>query len=170
MTSTLKKLASVPQYAFGLLDRVPLSFLLLFARVATFSVFFRSGLVKLADWNATLQLFESEYKVPVIPPQIAAYMSASMELGLSSLVLVGLATRFSVLGLLGMVSVIQIFVYPMAWPDHIQWLAFMIFIVCRGPGVVSLDYAISRIRAFARHCPSSSRKLVVHLAIGAPHL
>lgn len=144
MTTILQRPISALEYVFGLLNSVPLSLLLLVARIATFSVFFRSGLVKLADWNATLRLFENEYKVPVIPPHFAAYMSASMELGLSSLVLIGFATRLSVLGLLGMVSVIQIFVYPMAWPDHIQWLAFMIFIVCRGPGVISLDYALSR--------------------------
>jgi len=128
----------------GFLNRIPYSALVLFARAATFSVFFRSGLVKLSDWNATLQLFENEYRVPVIPPHIAAYMSASMELGLSTLVLVGLFTRFSALGLLGMVLVIQTFVYPMAWPDHIQWLAFMVFIVCWGPGKISLDHLLGR--------------------------
>lgn len=145
MNTIILKPMSAWERIVGRLNRVPLSFLLLFARAATFSVFFRSGLVKLADWNATLQLFENEYKVPVIPPDIAAYMSASMELGLSSLILIGLATRLSVLGLLAMVSVIQIFVYPMAWPDHIQWLAFMIFILFRGPGVVSLDYGLGRV-------------------------
>ena len=154
MTTFLQKPISALETVFGLLDQVPLSFLLLFARVATFSVFFRSGLVKLADWNATLQLFDNEYKVPLIPPHIAAYMSAGMELGLSSLVLIGLATRFSVLGLLGMVSVIQIFVYPMAWPDHIQWLAFMIFIVCRGPGMVSLDHGLGKLFGYRKHQPA----------------
>jgi putative oxidoreductase len=152
-TILLKPIAAL-ENVLGLLDRVPLSFMLLCARVATFSVFFRSGLVKLADWNATLQLFQTEYKVPVIPPDIAAYMSASMELGLSSLILVGLATRLSVLGLLGMVSVIQIFVYPMAWPDHIQWLAFMMFILFRGPGVVSLDYCLARLLGFRKAQPA----------------
>jgi putative oxidoreductase len=130
--------------AVTLLNSVPYSALILVARAATFSVFFRSGLVKLADWNATLSLFQNEYRVPVLPPEIAATLAASMELGLSTLVLVGLFTRLSALGLLGMVAVIQTFVYPMAWPDHIQWLAFMIFIVCRGPGVISLDHLIGR--------------------------
>jgi putative oxidoreductase len=83
--------------------------------------------------------------VPVLPPEVAAYMSASMELGLSTLVLVGLFSRLSALGLLGMVAVIQLFVYPEAWPDHIQWLGFMIFIVCWGPGAFSLDALISRL-------------------------
>jgi putative oxidoreductase len=133
------------QRAAALLDRVPYSVLALVARAATFSVFFRSGLVKLADWNATLMLFQTEYNVPVLPPNVAATLAASMELGLSTLVLLGFCTRLSALGLLGMVSVIQIFVYPNAWPDHIQWLAFMLFIVCRGPGKISLDYILSRI-------------------------
>jgi putative oxidoreductase len=124
------------------LDHVPYSLVILPARLATFSVFFRSGLVKIADWNATLMLFREEYKVPVLPPEIAAHLAAAMELGLSSLVLVGLFSRLSVFGLLGMVTVIQLFVEPMGWPDHIQWLAFMIFILWHGPGVVSLDHLL----------------------------
>jgi putative oxidoreductase len=135
----LEKPAALVCRARAILDAVPYSALILVARIATFSVFFRSGLVKLDDWNATLSLFQNEYNVPLLPPQIAATLAASMELGLSTLVLVGLFTRLSALGLLGMVAVIQTFVYPMAWPDHIQWLAFMIFIVCRGPGLLSLD-------------------------------
>jgi putative oxidoreductase len=127
------------------LNAVPYSVLVLVARAATFSVFIHSGLQKLSDWNATLMLFHDEYKVPILPPDVAAVMAASMELGLSTLVLVGLATRLSAIGLLGMVSVIQIFVYPEAWPDHIQWLAFMIFIVCRGPGAFSIDALIARL-------------------------
>lgn len=132
------------------LDRIPYSVLILVARAATFSVFIHSGLQKLSDWNSTLMLFRDEYKVPLLPPDIAATLAASMELGLSSLVLVGLMTRLSALGLLGMVAVIQIFVYPQAWPDHIQWLAFMIFIVCRGPGAVSLDALIGRLALRSR--------------------
>lgn len=141
----LEKPFAIACRARAILSAVPYSALVLVARIATFSVFFRSGLVKLADWNATLSLFQNEYNVPVLPPQIAATLAASMELGLSTLVLVGLFTRLSALGLLGMVAVIQIFVYPMAWPDHIQWLAFMIFIICRGPGLLSLDHLACKI-------------------------
>jgi len=130
--------------AISALNRIPFSAVILVARIATFSVFLRSGLVKLDDWNATLMLFRDEYKVPILPPDVAATLAASMELGASSLVLIGLFTRPAALGLLGMVSVIQIFVYPDAWPDHIQWLGFMIFIVCRGPGAISLDALIKR--------------------------
>jgi putative oxidoreductase len=124
------------------LDRIPFSVLVLVARAATFSVFMRSGLSKLSDWNATLALFHDEYKVPLLPPDIAACLAAGMELSLSTLVLVGLLSRLSVLGLFGMIMVIQIFVYPTAWPDHIQWIGFMIFILCRGPGAFSLDALI----------------------------
>jgi putative oxidoreductase len=141
----LQKPIAWAQCAITLLNRVPYSALILVARIATFSVFFRSGLVKLDDWNATLSLFQNEYHVPVLPPEIAATLAASMELGLSTLVLLGLFTRLSALGLLGMVLVIQTFIYPMAWPDHIQWLAFMIFIICRGPGVISLDHLLRRV-------------------------
>jgi putative oxidoreductase len=129
----------------ALLNGIPYGALALVARGATFSVFFRSGLQKLSDWNATLMLFENEYHVPVLPPHLAAYMAAGMELGLSSLVLVGLFTRAASLGLLGMVAVIQLFVYPEAWPDHIQWLAFMAFIIARGPGPISLDALLERL-------------------------
>ena len=144
MTSILQKPTALIGYGIQTLNRGPYSVLALVARAATFSVFFRSGLVKISDWNAALQLFANEYKVPVLPPEVAAYMSASMELGLSSLVLIGFATRLSTLGLLGMVLTIQIFVYPEAWPDHLQWLAFMLFIVCRGPGIFSVDHLIAR--------------------------
>ncbi len=127
-----------------LLNKAPFSLIILVARCATFSVFFRSGLVKISDWNATLMLFQDEYKVPILPPNIAATMAASMELGLSWFVLLGLFTRVGVLGYFGMIFVIQTFVYPMAWPDHIQWTGFMIFILCRGPGKFSLDHLIGR--------------------------
>ncbi len=125
--------------AIALLNAIPYSVIALIARVATFSVFFRAGTQKLSDWNSTLLLFQNEYRVPVLPPEFAAYMAASMELGGSILILIGLATRLSVLALLGMVLVIQTFVYPEAWPDHIQWLAFMFLLLARGPGKVSID-------------------------------
>jgi len=143
MSITEKPLA-LARRAVALLNGIPYSAVILPARIATFSVFFRSGLVKIADWNATIQLFREEYKVPILPPEFAAHMAATMELGLSSLVLVGLFSRLSVLGLLGMVAVIQLFVEPMGWPDHIQWLGFMVFILWRGPGRLSLDYLLAR--------------------------
>jgi putative oxidoreductase len=133
--------------AVALLNAIPYSVIALIARAATFSVFFRSGTQKLSDWNATLMLFENEYHVPILSPHLAAYMAASLELGGSILVLIGLATRLSVSALLGMVLVIQTFIYPEAWPDHIQWLAFMFILLARGPGRISLDAVIQRWRA-----------------------
>jgi putative oxidoreductase len=124
------------------LDAVPYDVIALVARAATFSVFIRSGTQKLSDWNSTLLLFQNEYHVPVLPPVFAAYMATTMELGCSSLILAGLVTRVSTLLLLGMTLVIQLFVYPDAWPTHIQWLAFMIVLILRGPGRVSLDALI----------------------------
>jgi putative oxidoreductase len=128
----------------GGLDRVSWSFLVIPMRIAAFSVFWRSGSVKLDDWAGTLSLFHDEYKVPVLPPEFAAYMATAMELGCSTLILIGLATRFAALGLIGMIAVIQTFVYPMAWPDHIQWLAFLLPIVMRGAGRFSVDAGIAR--------------------------
>jgi len=121
------------------LNAIPYSVIALIARAATFSVFFRSGTQKLSDWSSTLLLFQNEYHVPILAPNVAAYLAASLELGGSTLVLVGLFTRASVTALLGMTAVIEIFVYPMAWPDHIQWLAFMFILLARGPGRISLD-------------------------------
>ena len=79
--------------ALGWLERIPYSLIALIARGAAFEVFWRSGSVKLADWAGTLSLFESEYKVPLVPPHIAAYMAAGLELGGAVLILAGLGTR-----------------------------------------------------------------------------
>jgi len=141
---TAKSPLALADRAIALLNAIPYSVIALIARAATFSVFFRSGTQKLSDWNATLMLFENEYHVPILPPHLAAYVAAGMELGGSVLILVGLATRVSVLALLGMVLVIQTFIYPEAWPDHIQWLAFMLILLARGPGRISIDAAIER--------------------------
>jgi len=130
--------------ARALLERIPYSLLALLARCAGASVFWHSGRVKLDDWQGTLRLFEDEYKVPLIAPHVAAYMAAGMELGGSMLLLVGLATRATAIAYLGMIAVIQLFVYPNAWPDHIQWVAFLMLLVARGPGVVSLDALMAR--------------------------
>jgi putative oxidoreductase len=131
--------------ATALLNSIPYSFVALIARLATFSVFFRSGTQKLADWRSTLLLFEHEYRVPVIPPHFAAYLAAGVELSCSVLVLAGLLTRAAALLLLGLVLVIQIFVYPSAWPDHIQWVAFLSILIARGPGILAVDHLLARV-------------------------
>ena len=128
--------------AVAALNAVPYDVIAIVARAATFSVFIRSGTQKLSDWSSTLMLFQNEYHTPLLPPAVAAYMATTLELGCSSLILVGLLTRVSALLLLGMTLTIQLFIYPDAWPTHIQWLAFMIVIVLRGPGRLSLDALI----------------------------
>ncbi len=136
--------------ATDLLGRVPWSVIAIPMRLAGFSVFWRSGSIKLDDWSSTLDLFANEYKVPLLPPDLAAYMATAMELGCSTLILLGLGTRFAALGLIGMIAVIQTFVYPMAWPDHIQWFAFLFPLVMRGGGAFSLDHLVGRLFGLRR--------------------
>jgi putative oxidoreductase len=128
----------------ALLDRIPYDLLALLARGAVFVVFWRSGQVKLDDWSATLDLFATEYRLPLLPPQLAAYLAAGLELGGSVLALLGLGTRLAALAFLGMVATIQLCVYPQAWPTHIQWVALLLLLVARGPGRVSLDALLRR--------------------------
>jgi len=126
------------------LERIPYSFIALVARLATAVVFWRSGSVKLDDWAGTLSLFEDEYKVPLIPAHLAACLATAMELGGAVLMLLGLGTRAVALAYLGMITVIQTFVYPNAWPTHIQWAAFLLILLARGPGGWSLDALLTR--------------------------
>jgi putative oxidoreductase len=126
------------------LEAVPYALLSLPLRFAVATVFWNSGTTKLASWDTTLALFRDEYRVPVIPPEIAAYMSASIELSTPFLLLLGLFTRPAALVLLGMTTVIEIFVYPQAWPTHIQWAAMLLVLLCRGAGKLSLDELIYR--------------------------
>jgi putative oxidoreductase len=136
--------AALPLRVVQRLDAIPYSVIALIARAATFSVFFRSGIQKLSDWHSTLLLFQNEYRLPLLPWNASAYTAASLELGGSTMVLIGLLTRVNVIALLGMTAVIEIFVYPMAWPDHIQWLAFMFILLARGPGELSVDALLFR--------------------------
>lgn len=121
------------------LARVPTSAIQLLFRLAVGSVFLKAGLNKVASWPLTVQLFQDEYKVPVLPPEVAATMAATFELGCSILLIVGLATRVATLPLLGMIAVIQLFVYPGAYSEHLTWASILIFVLTRGPGAASLD-------------------------------
>ena len=126
------------------LESVPYSLLAIPIRVAVATVFWDSGTTKLASWGTTLALFRDEYRLPVIPPDIAAYMAASVELSTPFLLVFGLFTRAAALVLLGMTTVIEIFVYPQAWPTHIQWAAMLLILFCRGAGAMSIDELIYR--------------------------
>jgi putative oxidoreductase len=126
------------------LDSVPYWVLALPARLAVADVFWRSGTEKLANWNTTLALFSDEYKLPLIPPEIAAPMAASIELSTPFLLVAGFLTRPAAALLLGMTTVIEVFVYPEAWPTHIQWASMLLFLLCRGPGTLSVDHWVAR--------------------------
>ncbi|HEX7935284.1 MAG TPA: DoxX family protein [Paraburkholderia sp.] len=132
------------QRAIQRLERVPYWLLAIPLRLAVATVFWNSAMTKLADWDAALQLFREDYKLPVVPPEIAAHLAVSIELTTPVLLVLGLGVRPAALVLLGMTSVIEIFVYPQAWPTHIQWAAMLLVLLCRGAGDVSLDHLIRR--------------------------
>jgi putative oxidoreductase len=125
-----------------LLDGVPYALLALPLRVGAAAVFWNSAQAKLANWDTTIDLFTDEYKVPLLPPEIAANMALGIELTMPVLLVLGLFTRAAAFVLLGMTAVIEIFVYPLAWPTHIQWAAMLLVLLCRGPGKLSLDHVI----------------------------
>lgn len=124
------------------LGRFPLSVLQLLFRLAVGSVFWKAGMTKIASWPLTVQLFQDEYQVPVLPAETAALMATTFELGCSALIIAGLATRLATLPLFGMLMVIQVFVYPGAWSEHLVWGSILAFLLTRGPGPVSLDRLI----------------------------
>jgi putative oxidoreductase len=120
--------------------------LALAARFGVGAVFFLSGRTKVdglltVNENA-LTLFREEYRVPLLPPELAAHAAAYAEHLLPLLLFAGLATRLSALGLLGMTAVIQFFVYPDAWPTHLTWAASLLYLAGRGAGPLSLDRAL----------------------------
>ena len=132
------------QGALRALDRVPYTLLALPLRIAVAIVFWRSAMTKLANFDAALALFADEYRVPLLPPDIAAYLALAIELTTPVLLVLGLMTRVAALVLLGMTAVIEIFVYPQAWPTHIQWAAMLLVLLCRGAGGLSLDRVLRR--------------------------
>ena len=151
MTTSLSTTASGSDGVIGALQRVigwregvPYSLLALPLRFAVATVFWNSGTTKLANWDATLQLFEDEYKVPLLPPDIAAHVGAAIELSTPVLLVLGFLTRPAALVLLGMTTIIELFVYPQAWPTHIQWAAMLLVLLCRGAGNLSLDHLLWR--------------------------
>lgn len=122
------------------LESVPYSILALPLRFGVAWIFWNAGQVKLINWQRTIELFRDEYQVPILPPELAANMALSIELTVPVLLIFGLFTRVAVLVLLGMTAVIQIFVYPDAWPTHLQWTAMNLVLLCRGAGAVSADH------------------------------
>lgn len=115
----------------------------LLQRLAIAAVFFLSGRTKVEGFftlsDSTFFLFENDYAVPLIPPDVAAYLATTAEHLFPILLVLGLFTRFSALALLIMTLVIQLFVYPGAWAVHLTWAALMVPLIARGGGGASLD-------------------------------
>ena len=119
--------------------------LLLLARVAPAAIFWQSGRTKVDGWqlsDSALYLFENEYRVPLLAPYSAAVLAAVAE-HLLPLLLLGLGTRLAALVLLGMTLVIQLFVYPAAWPTHGTWAVALLLLLAQGPGRLALDQVLS---------------------------
>jgi putative oxidoreductase len=140
-------LVRIVQRGIAALDRIPGGFIALAARIFPAAVFWQSGETKVAGWHlkpSAISLFENEYQLPLIDPTIATYVSAFSEHFFPILLVIGLATRFSALALLCMTAVIEIFVYPSAWPTHGVWATCFLVVIARGPGSLSLDHLIAR--------------------------
>lgn len=119
------------------------SLLALGARLGIAGIFFLSGRTKVDGWltvnDGAYALFRDEYKLPLIPPELAAHLAAYAEHLFPLLLVLGLCTRLSALALLGMTAVIQLLVYPDAWPTHLAWAVLLLYLIGRGGGAVALD-------------------------------
>jgi putative oxidoreductase len=139
--------ARMVRRSIAAMDRIPNWFIALAARIFPAAVFWQSGATKVAGWHlksSAIALFENEYQLPLIGPTTAAYITAFSEHLFPILLVIGLATRFSALALLLMTAIIEIFVYPDAWPTHGVWAACFLVVIARGPGSLSLDHLIAR--------------------------
>lgn len=135
--------------ANALMAQIPYWLVALIGRTSIAAVFWRSGQTKVDGWQVSetaIELFRDEYKLPVIDPAVAAYLATFAEHFFPALLVLGLATRFAALALLIMTLVIQIFVYPDAWPTHGSWAAIFLMLMAQGAGKISLDELIARRR------------------------
>lgn len=131
----------------GLLDKFPQSLISLAARIFPAAVFWRSGQTKVEDFHVTenaIDLFRDEYALPLIDPALAAKIAAFSEHFFPVLLVIGLGSRFAAMALLIMTAVIEIFVYPDAWPTHGVWATCFLVVIARGPGIFSLDHFLAR--------------------------
>ncbi len=126
---------------------LPESLLLLVARFGIASVFFLSGRTKVDGWltisDSAYSLFETEYRLPLLSPYVAAHAATYAEHFFPVLLVLGLFTRFAALGLFGMTLVIEVFVYPDAWPTHLSWAAILMPLIARGGGRWSVDHLLA---------------------------
>jgi putative oxidoreductase len=132
--------------ALALERSVPLDLVLLACRLGVGAVFWFSGRTKvdgaLTVSDGAVALFRDEYRLPLLDPSLAAHLAAYAEHALPLLLAVGLLTRGAALALLAMTLVIQVFVYPDAWPTHLSWAGPLLLLVARGAGGWSADRAL----------------------------
>jgi len=147
---TLKKLTlSLSNIYCNVVDKISLlePVALLAARWYVAWAFFSSGLTKLRDWESTLMLFEYEYQVPVLPFELAAYLGTAAEIVLPLLLMVGLASRFSALGLffVNIVAVISLEeIAPAAYAEHVLWGVLLLQVVIFNGGRFALDQLVKK--------------------------
>lgn len=129
------------------LERIPHNLIALVARIGTAAVFWQSARTKVNGFSitdSTYFLFREEYALPLMPPALAAVLATVSEHVFAILLAVGLATRLSAAALLAMTLVIQVFVYPLAWPTHLVWATSFLYLIGRGAGAWSIDGLIAR--------------------------
>ncbi|MFM9844784.1 MAG: DoxX family protein [Dongiaceae bacterium] len=134
------------------LERVPIALPILVLRLGVSLIFFRSFLTKIASWDTTIMLFENEYNVPLLPPGLAAVIATAVEIAGPAMLALGFGTRLAAAAMLGMTVVIQLFVYPSSYPDHLLWAGPLLYLLLRGPGAWSID---ARIRAATQSADTS---------------
>lgn len=135
-------LAGLCRSIIALFERIPVALPELVLRLGVSLVFFRSFLAKITSWDTTILLFENEYNVPLLPPGFAAVLATGIELAGPVMLVLGLGTRLAAAAMLGMTAVIQIFVYPGSYPDHLLWAGPLLYLMLRGPGAWSIDARI----------------------------
>jgi len=123
--------------------RFPLSLIELGMRVAVGATFFKSGLLKVQSFDTAITLFRDEYRLPVLPPELAAYLGTTVELTAPILLVLGVGARFGAAALLAMTLTIQFLVYPENWTEHLMWGSILAYVLCRGAGALSVDRIVA---------------------------
>jgi len=151
--SLLSQAARLTNDLIAWIERFPQSILQLTFRISIGSVFWNAGLTKIASWQTTLLLFRDEYRVPLLPPELSAYSATAIELTCPILLFAGFATRLAVLPMIAQALVIEIFVYPEDWIEHLTWVSMLLFLLTRGAGMVSVDHLV---KSWIRRMPMFS--------------